>query len=112
MSSSYFHEPVQSPVVDGQSVLSPLSPNTPSVPRSNALTNRITNVLSASYADLEIRDALEILDERGVSNSAETRRNLRLDVQEELIQCNGEIVQDFGRVAEVCLVMLCTRCSC
>jgi hypothetical protein len=68
--------------------------------RSNALQNRITSVLSASYSDLEIRDALSILDERGLQNTADTRRNLRLDVQEELIQCNGEIVQDFGKVAE------------
>lgn len=41
-----------------------------------------------------------MLDERGTKNTAETRRNLRLDVQEELIQCNGEIVHDFGQVAE------------
>lgn len=41
-----------------------------------------------------------MLDERGLQNSAETRRNLRLDVQEELIQCNGEVVRDFGKVAE------------
>lgn len=68
--------------------------------RSNALQNRITSVLSASYADLEIRDALSMLDERGLQNSAQTRRNLRLDIQEELIQCNGEVVQDFGKVAE------------
>ncbi|KXT01723.1 hypothetical protein AC578_2758 [Pseudocercospora eumusae] len=67
---------------------------------SNALQNRITSVLSASYADLEIRDALSILDERGLKNTADSRRKLRLDVQEELIQCNGEIVQDFGKVAE------------
>jgi hypothetical protein len=68
--------------------------------KSNALQNRITNVLSASYADLEIRDALAVLDERALQNTAEARRNLRLDVQQDLIECNGEIVQDFGKVAE------------
>lgn len=41
-----------------------------------------------------------MLDERGLQNTAETRRNLRLDVQQELIECNGEIVEDFGKVAE------------
>lgn len=41
-----------------------------------------------------------MLDERGLQNTAETRRNLRLDIQQELIDCNGEIVQDFGKVAE------------
>lgn len=69
---------------------------------ANALSSRITSVLSASYADLEIRDALETLDARGISNTAETRRQIRLDVQKEVIECNGEIVKDFGEVAEVC----------
>ena len=68
---------------------------------TNALSARITSVLSASYADLEIRDALETLDDRGMRNTAETRRQLRLHVQREVIQCNGEIVRDFGHVAEV-----------
>jgi hypothetical protein len=61
-------------------------------------------VLSASYADLEIRDALETLDSRGVENTSETRRQLRLHVQKEVVQCNGEIIKDFGQVAEVCQV--------
>lgn len=60
-------------------------------------------MLSASYADLEIRDALDTLDSRGVRNTAETRRQLRLEVQKEVIQCNGEVVKDFGQVAEVCV---------
>ncbi|KAI5363882.1 putative oligomeric Golgi complex subunit 6 protein [Septoria linicola] len=103
MSNPYFDR-VISPMNEASSALhSPSTPSTPTAPgatRSNALQNRITSVLSASYADLEIRDALSILDERKLQNTAEARRNLRLDVQEELIQCNGEIVQDFGKVAE------------
>ncbi|KAM0719046.1 hypothetical protein Q7P37_004951 [Cladosporium fusiforme] len=98
MATSYFSDRVTSP--SGHTGSSPLTPPTPSAPRSNALQNRITSVLSASYADLEIRDALGIFDHRSLSNTAESRRNLRLDVQEELIQCNGEIVQDFGQVAQ------------
>ena len=100
MTTSYFSERVTSPVRDGSNAV--LSPTTPSSagPKSSALQNRLTSVLSASYADLEIRDALSMLDERGVQNTAETRRNLRLDVQQELIECNGEIVQDFGKVAD------------
>ncbi|KAF2030815.1 oligomeric Golgi complex subunit 6 [Setomelanomma holmii] len=98
MSTSYFHDRGISASLDG------LSPATPSVgPASrgaNALSSRITNVLSASYADLEIRGALETLDARGVKNTAETRRQIRLDVQKEVVQCNGEIVKDFGEVAE------------
>ncbi|EOA84826.1 Golgi transport complex subunit 6 [Exserohilum turcicum] len=75
-------------------------PAAPASRGTNALSSRITSVLSASYADLEIRDALETLDARQVQNSAETRRQLRLDVQKEVIQCNGEIISDFGHVAE------------
>ncbi|ORY67093.1 oligomeric Golgi complex subunit 6 [Pseudomassariella vexata] len=84
----------------------PLSPSTPSPPGSSALratnplSTKVTTVLSTSYADAEFRDALSLLDERGVSNSAETRRQLRLDVQKDVIDSNGEIIIEFGRVAE------------
>ncbi|KAL2811109.1 oligomeric Golgi complex subunit 6 [Aspergillus granulosus] len=77
---------------------SPLSP--PAQQRSNALSNRLTSVLSVSYADSDTRDALETLSLRGVHNTAEVRRQLRLDVQKEVVDCNAEIVRDFGRVAE------------
>jgi hypothetical protein len=69
--------------------------------RSSALSNRISSVLSASYADSEIRDALRTLDERKFTNSAETRRRLRIDVQREVIERNGDIVKEFGHIAEV-----------
>lgn len=101
MATSYFQE---RPTPVSQEVLSPASPQvgTGAASRSaNALSSRITNVLSASYADLEIRDALETLDTRSVKNTAETRRQIRLNVQKEVIQCNGEIVKDFGEVAAV-----------
>ncbi|KAL4750186.1 oligomeric Golgi complex subunit 6 [Aspergillus terricola var. indicus] len=78
--------------------LSPLSP--PLQQRSTALSNRLTSVLSVSYADSDIRDALETLSLRGVHNTAEVRRQLRLDVQKEVVDCNAEIVRDFGSVAE------------
>ncbi|KAJ8611461.1 hypothetical protein MRB53_037980 [Persea americana] len=100
MSTSYFNERILSPTHQAQSsLLSPDAASPSEGPRTNALQTRITNVLSASYADLDIRDALTILDDRDVNNTAETRRHLRLDVQEELIQCNGEIVSDFSKVA-------------
>lgn len=77
------------------------SPLSPPSQRSSALSNRLTSVLSASYADSDIRDALETLSIRGIHNTAETRRQLRLDVQKEVVECNAEIVRDFGKVAEV-----------
>ena len=77
-----------------------------SLPGNNALSNRVTSVLSASYADTEIRDALDKLDKMGIENTPEIRRRLRLDVQKEVIDCNGAIVNDFGHVAEVRQIVL------
>ncbi|KAI0441812.1 oligomeric Golgi complex subunit 6 [Xylaria telfairii] len=68
--------------------------------RTNPISSKITSVLSTSYADSEFREALVLLDERGISNNAETRRQLRLDVQKEVINSNGQIIGEFGRVAD------------
>ena len=70
-------------------------------PKTNALSDKVVNVLSQSYADAEIREAIHNLDERGIRNTAETRRNLRLDAQRDVVRRNGEIIKDFGIVAEV-----------
>lgn len=72
--------------------------------RSKILSGKITNVLSVSYADTEIRDALRALEGNNVSNTPNSRRRLHLEVQKEVIDCNGEIVDQFGTVAEVCLL--------
>ena len=73
----------------------------PASQRSNALSTKLTSVLAASYADSEIRDALRALDEKGIKNTAQTRRGIRLEIQKELIERNGDIIKDFGHVAEV-----------
>lgn len=100
--ASYFPPPGMVPSHASTRTPSPAgSPLSPPVQRSNALSNRITSVLSASYADSDLRDALETLSLRGIHNTAETRRQLRLDVQKEVVDCNGEVVRDFGKVAEV-----------
>ncbi|OTA99498.1 hypothetical protein M426DRAFT_325092 [Hypoxylon sp. CI-4A] len=80
----------------------PLSPSATSTPgrTSNPLSSKVTSVLSTSYADAEFRESLALLDERGINNTAETRRQLRLDVQKEVIDSNGKIITEFGRVAE------------
>ncbi|KAI4145191.1 MAG: hypothetical protein L6R39_003908 [Caloplaca ligustica] len=68
--------------------------------RSNALSNKLTSVLSVSYSDSGIRDALRLLDSRNTLNTPELRRRLRWDLQKEVIDCNGSIVKEFGQVAE------------
>ncbi|KAK0714297.1 oligomeric Golgi complex subunit 6 [Apiosordaria backusii] len=66
----------------------------------NPLSSKVTSVLSSSYADTEFREALALLDERGVLNTPETRRQLRLDLQKEVIDSNGEIIDEFSKVSE------------
>lgn len=63
--------------------------------------NRITTILSTSYADSEFREALSLLDRRGIKNNPKDRRQLRLNVQRDVIQSNGKIVTEFGQVANV-----------
>ncbi|KAF5692121.1 oligomeric golgi complex subunit 6 [Fusarium circinatum] len=76
-------------------------PQTPSTPRGiTPLTSKVTSVLSTTHSDTEFRDALALFDERGIQNDAETRRRVRLDLQKEVIDSDGEVVAEFGRVAE------------
>lgn len=70
--------------------------------RTNIYANRLTSILSASYADAEIRNALRTFDKTETQNTSLLRRQLRLDVQKEVIECNAEIINDFGGVAQVC----------
>lgn len=100
MTTSYFDGSVGG-IDNGGDPLSPASPAGTSTVRASVLSTKLTSVLSASYADADIREALGTLDARAVQNTAETRRQLRLDIQKEVIDCNGEIVKDFGVVAEV-----------
>ena len=96
MASMDYDEGLLSPAIDDV-------PSTPTglPPRSTALSNKLTSILSTSFADSEIRETLKTLDLRYIQNTAETRRNLRLDIQKEVIECNGDIIKDFGQVAEV-----------
>ncbi|KAI9798821.1 MAG: hypothetical protein M1825_004994 [Sarcosagium campestre] len=98
MTTGYFQEK-HSATRTLESPSTPLSPGPPGS-RTSALSNKVSSVLSSSYADLDIREALGILDERGVTNTPETRRHLRLDAQREVVDCNAEIIEDFGKVAE------------
>ncbi|KAK3384754.1 oligomeric complex COG6-domain-containing protein [Podospora didyma] len=76
----------------------PLSP--PLSKGANPLSSKVTSVLSTSYADTEFREALALLDDRNVYNTSEARRRLRLDLQKEVIDSNGEVINEFAKVAE------------
>lgn len=101
MTSDYFLARKTSSLSLGEDNGRPGSPTSPQALRTNPLSSKVTSVLSASYADPDIRDALSLLDKRNVENNAETRRQLRLDVQKEVIESNGDIIREFGHVAEV-----------
>jgi hypothetical protein len=99
MTSDYFVNGNLSDGRGGEVVVSP-SGNTHGQ-RNNPLASKITSVLSTNYTDSDIRDALALLDSRGLKNTPEIRRQLRLQTQKDVIQSNGEIVREFGHVAEV-----------
>lgn len=100
MTSTSFEEGLGSPL-DGTATPPTPHGSASSSVKVSAVSSKITTLLSSSFADSDVRDAVAILDARGVTNGAETRRNLRQDAQKEVIDCNAEIVADLGKVAEV-----------
>lgn len=81
--------------------IDPLGTDGSSAKRSNALSNRLTNVLSSSYADTEIRDALRLFDARYSDKELEHEIDLRYETQKEVIEANARIIDDFSKVAQV-----------
>lgn len=80
----------------------PQTPTTASAFKGpNPFSSKVTTVLATSYADSEFRGALSLIDDRGHTNSAATRRQVRLQLQKEVIDSNGNIIVEFGRVADV-----------
>jgi hypothetical protein len=84
-----------------------MDPTTSSTPSQQ----RLTSALSASYIDADIRNALAVLDTRFVENTAESRRQLRVDVQANVIRSNAQIIRDFSQVAEVILTTSSLKAS-
>ncbi|KAM3519364.1 hypothetical protein MY4038_009800 [Beauveria bassiana] len=67
----------------------------------NALATKVSAVLSASYSDAAFRGAVALIDHRGLKHDGRTRRRLRLDLQKEVIEKNGKILDDFGFVSDM-----------
>lgn len=70
--------------------------------RGNALSNKLTSVLSSSYADTEIRDALRLLDTRYGSTDLDGDIDLKYEAQKEVIEANARIIEDFSKVTKAC----------
>lgn len=82
---------------------SPLSPGEEGLAskRATALSTKLATVLSASYADSEIREALRLFDLRDVALGEDSTHNLKALAEKEVIDANARVVDDFGHVAEV-----------
>ncbi|KAG5950117.1 hypothetical protein E4U53_005469 [Claviceps sorghi] len=66
----------------------------------NSLPSKLASVLSVSFSDPEFRETLSLFDQRHLLNNATNRRQIRLDFQKCVTQCNGSVIDQFGRVAE------------
>ncbi|KAK9479260.1 oligomeric Golgi complex subunit 6, partial [Lipomyces japonicus] len=67
--------------------------------RSNLLSLKLAEILSTSYADSNIRDALVLLDKRIQDNTPEMRRQFRANVEAEVIEANGQVLEQFSKIA-------------
>ncbi|ETN46641.1 uncharacterized protein HMPREF1541_00827 [Cyphellophora europaea CBS 101466] len=87
---------------DGDGLGSPLSPGEDGITSrsANALSTKLATVLSASYADSEIREALRLFDIRDVQSEYQKSQTLKSIAEKEIIDANARIVGDFGHVAE------------
>lgn len=83
---------------------SPLSPNEngSAAKKANALSSKLSTVLSSSYADPEIREALRLFDRQDLHQRTRNGQNLKSIAEKEVIDANARILEDFGDVAEVC----------
>ncbi|RMD39850.1 hypothetical protein DV735_g5275, partial [Chaetothyriales sp. CBS 134920] len=82
------------------SLLSPSVGDSLASRKASALSTKLATVLSSSYADSEIREALTLLDLRQAVASENIKHNLKAGVQKEVIDANARILDDFGHVAE------------
>ncbi|KAF8543069.1 oligomeric complex COG6-domain-containing protein, partial [Trichophaea hybrida] len=73
---------------------------------SSVSQQRLATVLSASYIDADIRNALAVLDTRFVENTAESRRQLRISVQGDVIRSATVRLYDHFTISEDDIVAL------
>ncbi|KAK9377458.1 oligomeric Golgi complex subunit 6 [Lipomyces chichibuensis] len=67
--------------------------------RSNLMSLKLSEILSSSYSDSSIRDALLLLGERIQENTPEMRRQFRANVEAEVIEANGQVLEQFSKIA-------------
>ncbi|KAK9460039.1 oligomeric Golgi complex subunit 6, partial [Lipomyces oligophaga] len=67
--------------------------------RSNLLSLKLSEILSTSYADSSIKDALQLLGDRIEENTPELRRQFKANVEAEVIEANGQVLEQFSKIA-------------
>ncbi|ODQ49616.1 oligomeric complex COG6 [Saitoella complicata NRRL Y-17804] len=75
-------------------------PATPSVSSKNPLSVRLSQILAASYTDNSLKDALDALtlDARFADNSPDRRRQLKGELELDVIEQHGAVIEEFGRI--------------
>ncbi|ODQ66201.1 oligomeric complex COG6 [Nadsonia fulvescens var. elongata DSM 6958] len=63
------------------------------------ITTKLSQILSTSYTDSHLRDALLALDLRTKTNTIETRRSLRAKTEDEIVKTHGAIINKFSGFA-------------
>ncbi|ANB14565.1 Cog6p [Sugiyamaella lignohabitans] len=64
----------------------------------NAISQLITNILSTSYNDPSLRQALSVLDTKMEENTAENRRQLRSNIETSVLKSGSTILKDFTKL--------------
>jgi hypothetical protein len=80
--------------------LSSHAPDVASAPLEpdNAISQMISNLLSTSYSDTSLRQALVALDSRIDKNTVEARRHLRSDVEASVVKAGGQGLKEFSKL--------------
>lgn len=68
---------------------------------SNPLSAKVSSLLSASYSDAGFKETLELIDERHIPIDAKGRRTFQLNLHKEIIDQNGQVLDEFRKVTEV-----------
>ncbi|VVT43559.1 uncharacterized protein SAPINGB_P000041 [Magnusiomyces paraingens] len=72
--------------------------STPLARPDNAFSQKIASILSTSYTDPSVRQAITSLDSRVRENTGYARRHLRYNTEAEIIAANGLALKDYSKL--------------
>jgi hypothetical protein len=71
------------------------------MPNLGSLAYKMAHGLSMPYKDIDFGGSLVMLDSMRVYDNLGLRRQLRLQAHKSVIDCNHQLVTDFGSMADV-----------